>query len=157
MLPNFIRAGLIILSWSTIFFLPKKSLKNFLPVSFFASLLVLLMSMLSIPYKWWTVHGDIKQKITSDLSFIFGPFFVGTIWIFHFTYGKFWLYFMTNAIVDYAFAYPLTILFQRLKVYKLVNFKPIHVFLSFLSYAVIIYGYQSFLQKSQNNRFMTEG
>ncbi|MBA2876639.1 hypothetical protein HNR31_003457 [Anoxybacillus caldiproteolyticus] len=156
MLPTFIRASLIILSWSTVFFLPKNSLKRFLPVSFFTSLLVVLMSMLSIPYKWWTVQGSMKRKITNDLSFIFGPFFVGTIWIFHFTYGKFCLYLITNAMMDYTFAYPLTALFQRLKVYKLVNFKPIHVFLSFLSYAVIIYGYQSFLQKSQSNRFITE-
>jgi hypothetical protein len=149
MLPTFIRASLIILSWFTVFFLPRNSLKRFLPVSFFASLLVVLTCMLSIPYQWWTVQGSIKRKITNDLSFIFGPFFVGTIWIFHFTYGKFWLYLVTNAMINYTFSYPLTALFQRLKVYKLINFKPIHIFLSYISYAVIIYWYQSFLQKSQ--------
>jgi hypothetical protein len=35
--------------------------------------------MLSVPFKWWTVKGGLFNKVINDLSFILGPFFIGTI------------------------------------------------------------------------------
>src|SRR4051794_7051051 len=91
-LPTIIRIGLFILSWLTLFFLPKESIKKYTSVGTFSSLLVLILSMFSIPFKLWKVRGGMLQKIFNDFSFIFGPYFTGTIWIFHLTYKKFWLY-----------------------------------------------------------------
>src|SRR3954464_6669223 len=116
--------------------LPRGVFKKFAPVANLAISFVLIQSLLSVPFKWWTVKGGMKEKIFNDLSFILGPFFVGTIWIFHFTFGKFGLYFLVNTAINYLFAYPMCWIFKKLNVFKLVNFKPIHVFILYVSYSI---------------------
>lgn len=79
MLQTFIRIGSVITSLSSLVFLPKKTVYKYLPVSIFASLLVLIICALSIPYKFWTVKGNMTNRIFNDLGFVFGPFFAGTM------------------------------------------------------------------------------
>ncbi|WP_462410296.1 hypothetical protein [Neobacillus sp. Marseille-QA0830] len=150
MLAAFIRIGLLIISWSTAFLIPKNEFKKYTPVATFATVLVLIESMLSIPFKWWTVKGGLRKKVLNDLSFILGPFIVGTIWIFRITFGKFWLYLLTNVVMDLFLAYPMNALMQKLKVYKLVNFKAKHIFYTGISYALIIYLFQLFITNSKS-------
>ena len=146
---HIIRLLQIIIPWLSILFIPKKSLNKFLPVSLFASILVQGMCALSLPFQWWIVEGGIKQKIWNDSSFIFGPFLAGTIWIFHFTYGNFKKYLLVNIIMDILFSFPLNYLFEKFNLYKLINFKPKYIFFSFISYALIIYGYQFKIERSK--------
>lgn len=145
--PNLIRIIQITVPWLSVVFLPKISFKKFLPISIFASILVVGMCSLAVPYKWWIIKGGWKYKLFNDLSFIIGPFFVGTLWIFHFTFGNFKKYLLVNLIIDWLFSYPLNYLLQNLKLYKLVNFKPKHILLSFLSFSLTIYGYQLILNR----------
>ncbi|WP_099157193.1 hypothetical protein [Virgibacillus ndiopensis] len=149
MLQTIIRISLIIVSWSSLFFLPKKVITKYLPVSIFTSALVLITCALSLKYKFWVVKGNLATKIFNDLSFVYGPFFVGTIWIFHFTFSKFTRYLLLNAAMNASFAIPLTKLFQKFKVYKLKNVKAVHLFLSYMSFAIIIYGYQYLVHRSK--------
>lgn len=109
-------------------------------------------SMLSVPFKWWTIKGGALNKIINDLCFIFGPFFIGTIWIFRFTFGKFWLYSIANIMMDAFLAFPVNFVFQKLKVYKLVNFKAKHIFYTSISFAFVIYGYQLFISSPKSNK-----
>lgn len=147
---NFIRIGMFIISWLSVVFLPKKSFKKYLSVANFAAILILITSMIAVPYKLWIVEGDGKKaKIYNDLSFIFGPFFIGTIWIFHFTFGKFKFYFLLNSIMDFLLAFPMCYIFQKLKLFKLVNFKPIYIFMTHITYSIFLYGYQLFLDKTK--------
>ncbi|MCH6268014.1 MULTISPECIES: hypothetical protein [Neobacillus] len=141
-MPYLIRILHLILPWFSIAFLPRKSLRQFFPVSIVASLFVTVLCLLAIPYKWWTVKGGWKGKLLNDSSFILGPFFVGTLWIFHFTFGKFKRYMLVNLIMDVLFSFPLSFLYQKLKLFTLVNFKPKHIFLSFISFSLIIYGFE---------------
>jgi hypothetical protein len=144
---SFIRIGLFIISWATVFFLPKQSIKKYLPASTFVTILLLIQCMLSNPFKWWTVKGGLLNKILTELCFVLGPFFVGTIWIFRLTFGNFWLYMVVNTMMDALFAFPMNALFEKLKVYKLVNWKPKTIFYVYITYAAIIYGYQYVLRK----------
>lgn len=150
---NFIRIGLLVISWgSIILFYDKKSLRKFAPVATLATMFLLIQSMLAIPFKWWTASGGVKNKIFNDLSFILGPFITGTLWIFRFTYGKFGLYMLLNTIMDYLLAYPLNALFEKWNVYKLVKMKPKHIFITSMVYAVTIYLYQNFISKNSREK-----
>lgn len=149
-LANLVRIMLLIFPWLTFSFIPKKSLKTFLPVSFFASLLVLGMYFFAWSNKWWTVKGGVKYKLFNDLSFVFGPFFVGTIWIFHYTFGKFKLYFLTNLFIDFLFAYPINFILQRLRLYRLVNFSSNYILIFFTCFSLLIYGFQLIYQRIRN-------
>jgi hypothetical protein len=146
-----IRIGLLLIPWLTVFLIPKNVFKKYTPSAIFASLLVAINCMLSVPFKWWTVKGGLLNKVFNDLSFIFGPFFIGTIWIFRLTFGKFWLYLLVNTIMDLFLAYPINWLMQRLKVYKLVNFKSKHVFFLSICFALVIYPYQLFISRTKSS------
>lgn len=145
MLATILRVGLFLIPWLTVPFIPKDEFKKFTPVAIFASFLVLIVSFLSIPYKWWTIKGGLITKTLNDLSFILGPFFVGTIWIFRMTFGKFGLFALVNLLMDSFLSFPFTWLAQKLKMYKLVNFKPKHIFYISSSFALVSYIYQLFI------------
>jgi hypothetical protein len=146
-MPMIIRILQLTLPWISIIFLPKRSFKKYLPVSIFAAILVSGMCLLAGPLKWWNSSDRWKARLLNDFSFIFGPFFVGTLWIFHFTFGNIKRYFLANLLMDSLFSFPLTYLYQKLKVFKLGNFKPSHIFLTFISFSFIIYGFQMLIQK----------
>jgi hypothetical protein len=147
MVPGLIRIGLVLISGLSLIFLPKKSLFKYLPVTAFTSVLVLSVCALSIPYKFWVVKGNKTTLILTDLAYVFGSFFAGTLWIFHLTYGKFKRFLGLNLLMDFLLAYPLNYVFQKLKVYKLVNWKSKHIFLTYFSFSFIIYGFQFLLEK----------
>lgn len=148
-MPNLIRVIQLIAPWILILFLPKKSFKQYLPVSLFASFLVIGMCILAIPFKWWVVKGGWKAKLLNDGSFIFGPFLVGTLWIFHFSFGNLKKYLCINLVMDSLFAFLICSMCQKLKLFKLVNFKPKHIFYSFISYSIIIYVFELLMKRSK--------
>ncbi|MCT8136757.1 hypothetical protein H1D32_02695 [Anaerobacillus sp. CMMVII] len=141
-MPNVIRLLMLTVPWFSIAVLPKKSFREYLPVSAFTSLLVCCMCLAAVKNKWWIVRGGWKSTLFNDFSFVFGPFFIGTLWVFHFTFGNFKRYLLANLIMDLVFSYPLNYLLQRLGLYKLVNFKPKHIFAMFSVFSVTIYGCQ---------------
>lgn len=149
MVSNLIRPGLIIISWISLIFLPKNAIRRYLPVSIFCSLLVSIGCFLSYRYRWWKGKGGIRDLIFLDLSFIFGPFFAGTLWIFHLTFGHFMRYVLLNAVMNLLLSYPLTTLFQKYKVYQLVNLKRSQLFTFYFGFAFIIYGYQLLIERSR--------
>jgi hypothetical protein len=75
MLVAIIRIGLLLIPWLTVFFIPKNVFKKYSPTAIFASFLVAINCMLSVPFKWWTVKGGSLNKIINDLSFYLGPIF----------------------------------------------------------------------------------
>lgn len=144
---NLFRITQLILPWISIVFYPKRSLIRYLPVAILAAILVGGMCTLAAPYKWWRVEGGLKTKLFNAFSFIMGPFFIGTLWIFYFTFAQFKRYFITNLLFDGFFAFIFSAVLEKLNMFKLVNFKRIYIFLSFLSFSFIIYGYELLLNK----------
>jgi len=145
---NLIRLCIVLISWSTLLFLPKKSFHRYLPVSIFCSFMVIIVSLFALRYRWWSVKGSIAKLALMDLSFIYGPFFSGTLWIFHFCFGKFKRYLLLNGVMDALLAFPLNAFFQKSNVYKLQNFKPIYIFTMYYAFAIFIYGYQLLIDRS---------
>ncbi|SFL48125.1 hypothetical protein [Salibacterium qingdaonense] len=82
------------------------------------------------------------------LSFIFGVFFTINLWVFHFTYGRLALYVVVNFLIDLLFAYPLNKLFQKIGHYKFKNMNAAAMFIISFSLALVNYGFQKFIEKS---------
>jgi len=139
---------MMLLPWVTVFFIPKKSFYQFLPVTLFSTIFLLIEGLFSIEYRWWKVKSGIPGMIHNALSFILGPYFIGNILIFHFTYKKFWLYALINLIMDLLIAYPLNYFFQKQGFYKLKNAKPSFLFITSYIYSLINYGFQKLLEKN---------
>jgi len=151
LIANFFRIANAIVLWAiVIYFLPKKSFKRFLPVTLFCSCLLLIQTLLNPIFNWWKVKGGTKYMIFDALAFIFGPFFTINMWVFHFTYGKFSLYALSNLIMDLIFAFPLNAFFQKIGHYKLKKFNSKIIFLIFYSFSLLNYAFQKFFEKNNS-------
>ncbi|RKQ33975.1 hypothetical protein [Oceanobacillus halophilus] len=148
--PHIIRIGLIVISWLTAIFLSKQTFRKYLPLSIFSSLLVICFCFISHKYKWWKVRGGIAELTFMDLSFILGPFFVGTMWAFRASPHNFKRYLLINLFANFMFSYPLTAFFEKHNVYKLVNFKRIHLFVFYYLISITVYGYHYLIEKSNS-------
>ena len=151
LIANFFRIANAIVLWAiVIYFLPKKSFKRFLPVTLFCSCLLLIQTLLNPIFNWWKVKGGTKYMVFDALAFIFGPFFTINLWVFHFTYGKFSLYALSNLIMDLIFAFPLNAFFQKIGHYKLKKFNSKIIFLIFYSFSLLNYAFQKFFEKNNS-------
>ncbi|KUP07570.1 hypothetical protein Q75_04885 [Bacillus coahuilensis p1.1.43] len=149
---NTIRVFLLLSSWLTLFAYPKHSLKKFFPVTSLTSLLVIGMCTLAWPFNWWRSEGGKWTKLVNDGSFIFGPFFAGTLWIFHVTYGSVKWFIVINTMMDWLFAYPLNALFQKLKLYRLIHFSSLKIFCTFMLFSFLIYPLQIVVENRKRSR-----
>jgi hypothetical protein len=107
---------------------------------------IAFISELSKSFTWWKVKKPLFPKLASDISFIFGPFFIANFWVFKLTYGSFKKYLLVNVLFDYLFAYPLTSLAEKLKIYKMVNMTRFQLFIISIATALINYLYQHFIE-----------
>ncbi|MCA0753528.1 hypothetical protein KP806_00575 [Paenibacillus sp. N4] len=137
----------LLLPWPTLLFLGKKSVKRYMPVAVFVSLLVTILFEVAHSLKWWVLIDQIVPwGYITNVSFVYGIFLVGTIWIFHYTYRNFWLYLLVNAVIDGLFMFVLSNFFEG-RIYNLVNFNQFQVFLLMVGLSLVIYGYQKWQEE----------
>jgi hypothetical protein len=151
---KFILFAMLILPWLTLLFINKHSMKRFMPVAILASLLVTIIFEIGYVYNWWKVQIEIApwDEITS-VPLTYGVFLVGTIWIFHFTFDrKFWIYMLTNILIDGFYAFIALNILIRFGIYKLVNMGNLGIFMLMIFLAVIIYPYQKWQDSIMNSK-----
>ena len=134
--------AVLLLPWLSIVKVDKFVFKRYLPVLTFSSLVIAFISELSKSFTWWKVKKPLFPKLSSDVSFIFGPFFIANFWVFKLTYGNFKKYLLINVLFDYS----LTSLAEKLKVYKMVNMTRFQLFLISITTALINYLYHYFIE-----------
>lgn len=93
----------LILPWATIFFMPKEDIKRYMPVGLFTAVLSVLIVEIGISFKLWNTNETVFPFALLP-PLIYGlPAF--TMWVFKLTYGRFWLFVATNAVMDLVFDY----------------------------------------------------
>jgi hypothetical protein len=140
----------LILPWFTLFFLKKQSIKRYMPVAIFTSLLMVVYNIIAYNQNHWEIQVSIIPSLKPlFVSGVFGVFVIITIWIFHYTYGNFLKFLITNIIVDFIFAiFPIHYLLQeKLGIYQLINITPWERFFLFVVFSVIIYLYQKWQEE----------
>jgi len=133
----------LILPWISLFAIKKSMVKRFMPVSILSALVVTIFYEIAYVYNWWTI----KIKIVSwgnitNVSFVYGLFLVGTLWIFRFTYGKLWLYFTANVIIDSVYIYLINDPLERTGLFTLVNVTKWQLVLLMSGVSLLLYAYQ---------------
>lgn len=133
----------LIVPWLTLFFMRTENIKRYMPVSIFASLLVTVLYEIAYTYNWWELNEYlVPWGYITNVSFVYGAFPVGTVWIFCFTYRNFKVYMVTNIIVDAVFAFGILQLTGWMGIDEFINLPKWGVFLIMLFLALIIYLYQ---------------
>ena len=140
---------MLILPWLSLCFINKHSLRRFMPVAILASLLVTMVFEMAFTFNWWTVKEAILPwgHITS-IPLTYGVFFAGTIWIYHFTFNKsFWVYILSNVIVDAIYAFVGLNVLIHFGIYELEDMGTLGIFILMFVISVIIYIYQKWQDK----------
>lgn len=146
MVINFIRV-LLISSLGSLYFIPRKTIKRFLPVTTMSLLITMTINFIGAHFNLFKVKGGISNKIINILSLVLCGFSVATFWTFKLTYGKFWLYLLTNLLQNLLFSFPLIAFFEKTQFLNYVKFSRYHHFYLSMAMALFLYGYQKFIDK----------
>ncbi|MCM3160036.1 hypothetical protein [Metabacillus litoralis] len=144
---------MMILPWFSLPVIDKKSFKRFYPASLFISIIVWLESFIAKKRRWWWFYERIHPKIRGETPLIWGPFFIGSLWIMKFTYGKFYLYLLINLLVDSFFSFRLVNWFQKLGISSLVRMNRLQLLFVFQFKALLLYGFQFIKEKGNRVKF----
>lgn len=147
-----LNVAMILISWLTVPFVGWRSLKTVFPASLIMFLLAATDAYFGKQRKWWEFYNKPQSFLRDELPFHFGPFFVTSIWVLKYNYGNFKKFLTINGIIHWFFAYPCTVLFDKLGIFKLVRLKRFQFFLYFFYKATLLYVIQYFMEKRKNRR-----
>ncbi|MBM6618001.1 hypothetical protein [Bacillus suaedaesalsae] len=144
-----------ILPWLSIPLLGLKTFKRYLPGVIFMSLYLLAEGRLAEKRKWWWFPYHVKPNVLGELPLILGPFFIGSIWIMKYTFGKFKLYIFVNLIIDSLFTFFTLDIFKKMGYVTLVRLSKFQLSIVFLLKTFVLYGFQLFYESILTKRVKT--
>jgi hypothetical protein len=142
---------MIILPWLSVLFMDKKSFLRYLPVASFVNLFISVFSVISNKRRWWKNKNPFSPG-SVDFSYILGPYFVATLWIFKLTYGNFTKYLITNVVLNTLNAFPMAYTWEKVGAFKFKKINHIGWYFICIILSIIIYGYQYIVEKTIVNQ-----
>jgi hypothetical protein len=111
-----------------------------MPAALFCMVVFTFILEAGITLHWWVVTETAFPLVNMPI-FVYGAYLVGTIWIFKYTYGRFWIFLATNIILDFILIFfILDWLVQRGVCIFYISYFQVLLITTLL--AVLIYGYQ---------------
>lgn len=144
MFSRFILWASLIISWLSAFMIGKEKIRRFMPVAIFASLLVTFVYVISYHLRWFKINKpSIPWLKATELTYILGPFLVGTIWVYSVTYRfGFRVYMIANFILDSFFSYIFLPFLEKTGTVTLMRITRTGINGLMLVIAVLIYPFQ---------------
>ena len=133
--------SMLIVPWLTLLFMPREETKRYMPVALFATVTSAIIHDAGITLGFWTV-GETAFPLHRLTTYIFGLMPVLTLWVFKLTYGRFWLYMVTNTILDIGFNFQFLNVFLPSRGILTLDVPPLQALPITLVHAVMLYGYQ---------------
>ena len=146
----------IILPWFTLFLMRKEDRKRLLPVGLFSSLISIFAVEVGQTLGWF-VFGESAYPLKTP-AYIFGLNIVTTMWIFYFTYGRFWTYLIIDTALNFGFIYLFHVyLLGSRGMFREVGITPWQNALITTAFGIVVYGYQvwqegAFKKKGQTRK-----
>lgn len=123
-----------------------KTLRRFLPVALFVTVVNTLFYQAAYHYNWWRESGLFEWDKVANVAWVYSAYLVATIWIFKFTYGKFIVYLITNLILDGVYIYLWYPIQQKLGMAS-GELSPHITYLMMIGVALLIYVFQIWYEK----------
>lgn len=139
---NLILWSMFFIPWLTLFFMKKEDIKRYMPVGLLAIVTTTIIHDVGLTLGFWVVLEN-AFPFHQMLPYFYGNLPVLSMWIFKFTYGRFWLYVITNVVFDIVFAFGLLAYFFPARgIYELVRISSFGVLGINIVHMLILYGYQ---------------
>lgn len=134
--------SILVLPWLTLFFMPKETVKRWMPVALFSALTSVLAVELGENLGWF-VYGTAAAPLRTSSYIIFGLNIVTTIWLFYFLYGRFWRYIVIDTVLNFVFIYFFHVYFLGSReLFQPVGITPLQNALIVTFDGILAYGYQ---------------
>ncbi|RTE09347.1 hypothetical protein [Paenibacillus whitsoniae] len=143
--------GMLIIPWLSLFIMKPASIRRFMPVAIIGALLVTIVFEIAHAFRWWTIFDKaiiVPWGYITNTAYVYGFFLIGTLWIFKLTYHKFWLFLLTNLVIDGMFQFGMDPLFERAGFYRFEHITHWQVFFIMISIALLLYLYQMWQEGS---------
>ncbi|MTV50958.1 hypothetical protein GJ688_18745 [Heliobacillus mobilis] len=127
---------LLIVPWLTILFMKEEDRKRYIPSALFTAVTSGIIYQLGMIANLW-YFGDVNFPVI-----MYGLFSIAAIWVLKFTYGRFWAYIITNAILDLGFAFLLFPWFGRREIIGVGPWTGLFVYSINFFHSALIYGFQ---------------
>jgi hypothetical protein len=140
---------ILVLPWFSLFFVHRKTIKRFMPVTIFSCFLMSIIFQIAYHYEWWTIHISIVPwGYITDVSFAYGIFAMGTFWVFRLTSHRILLFLLANIIMDFLLSYVVIKSFLlKFGVAEFKNISPFQYFLITVFISLILYAYHKWQEK----------
>ncbi|WP_408006417.1 hypothetical protein ACJROX_17125 [Pseudalkalibacillus sp. A8] len=141
-----------LIPWISLIFLNRLSIRRYMPVALLTAVLNTILAQLAWHYNWWKFKETLFawDKI-APLFTVYSIFIVGTIWIFYFTFRKFWVYLIVNIIIDLFYGVVFVRILNKLEIRENGIISPIQNLLLMTAIAFILYLYQIWQEKIFEN------
>lgn len=133
--------SLFILPWFLLLFFDKQRIKRFFPVLLLSIVLNSVVYQLAQKLNWFTVSENLPF-LTNISPSVYGMFAVGTLLIFYFTNGRFWLYFVINLLFDSLQSFVVTPFYGKLHLFERQDMNGFESVLIMTLMSLIMYMYQ---------------
>ncbi|MEH7333503.1 hypothetical protein V7161_12750 [Neobacillus drentensis] len=101
--------------WLSLFFLKNSAIRRYMPVALLATVINTIFYQVAWTHGWWKYKETLfSWDKVAQVHTVYGVFLVGTIWIFYFTFRKFWIYFVVNLITDCIYSFGFRALWKKL-------------------------------------------
>ncbi len=132
--------SMIIVPILSLFFMKKADIKRFAPVALLTAATGAIIVESGITLRLWAVKETLFP-LNQMPPYIYAAIPIFTMWIFKFTYGRIWLYVITNAIIDVGFAFVILPWLVRIGIFEFLS-SSLLVYLINIVHEFILYGYQ---------------
>lgn len=112
-----------------------------MPVAMFGALFATIVVEAGVSLNWWVTKETVFPFVNMPI-FIYGSFLVGIVWIFKFTYNRFWLFLATNAVIDLILTFPLNNWLVNRGILQMITISNLQLFFVATASAVLLYWYQ---------------
>lgn len=133
--------SMVIVPWLSLLFVKKEELKRFMPAALFAAITTILIIDMGVALKWWTIQESI-YPLNEVLPITFGSFLAFDIWILKYTYGRFWLYNVVQALLGGVFIFLVQPWLSNRGIWVRINVTNFLAYLPAIPQWIAIYFYQ---------------
>lgn len=111
--------AIAVIPWLTIPLLGRRSFRTFFPASLFMYNFLKVVSVIGKRKKWWGLYEGIPPLNSMDF-FMFGPYFITSLWMLKWSYGKFSRFLIYNALLHIVYIF---LGLKYMKRYRILNVK----------------------------------
>jgi hypothetical protein len=132
---------MLLLPWLTLFLMKKEDVKRFMPVGIFASITSMIIFEVGGTLNLWAAKETVFP-LSHTAPYHLGLVPVVTLWLFKFTFTKFWRYIYVDLIYNIGFVFIMGPWLSARGIRENIGATSLSMFLIVTAHGVLLYIYQ---------------